>query len=242
MTNPRAAATRKRFSARLPARSGRPPRENAGEVDERILDAAQRVFLDRGFEGASIEEIAEVGRAGKPTIYARHAGKKELFAAVVLRNVARTVRYVETPSAEASLEERLQTVGLTILDRALNADTVGLFRTTIAEARRFPELSPLVSKMARERGLEALTRLLTEMAERGELGSMHAFDPARLQTTARIFLDLIVIPFVMRALFGDSLESLRAEVAGHVSSRVFFFLAACRQSSSEDTRPIQSRE
>jgi hypothetical protein len=35
MTNPPAAATGKRFSARLPARCGRPPREIAGEVDER---------------------------------------------------------------------------------------------------------------------------------------------------------------------------------------------------------------
>jgi AcrR family transcriptional regulator len=234
MTNPPAAATGKRFSARLAARCGRPPREIAGEVDERILDAAQQVFLDRGFEGASIEEIAEVARAGKPTIYARHAGKKELFAAVVVRNVARTVRYVETPSAGASLDERLRTVGLTILDRALNAGNVGLFRSTIAEARRFPELAPLVSKMARERGLEALTRLLGEMAEGGALGSMHAFDPARVQTTARIFLDLVVIPIVMRALFGESLESLRAEIAGQVSSRVSFFLAACRQGGAEE--------
>jgi hypothetical protein len=88
--------------------------------------------------------------------------------------------------------------------------------------------------MARERGLEALTRLLGEMAEGGALGSMHAFDPARVQTTARIFLDLVVIPVVMRALFGESLESLRVEVAGHVSSRVSFFLAACRQGGPEE--------
>jgi AcrR family transcriptional regulator len=233
MSKPRAAADGERFSVRTPPRSGRPSRESAGEVDERILDAAQKVFLDRGFEGASIEEIAEVARAGKPTIYARHAGKKELFAAVVVRNVARTVRYVETPSAGAALEERLRTVGLTILDRALNADAVGLFRSTIAEARRFPELSPLVGKMARERGLEALTRLLGEMAEGGALGSMHAFDPDHLQTTARIYLDLVVVPMVLRALFGDSLELLRAEVPSHVSSRVSFFLAACRQGAEE---------
>jgi AcrR family transcriptional regulator len=234
MTPRPAAAIDKSLSARPPARSGRPPREIAGEVDERILDAAQQVFLDRGFEGASIDEIAAVARAGKPTIYARHAGKKELFAAVVLRNVSRTVRYIETPAAGAALEERLRTVGLTILDRALNADPVGLFRSSIAEARRFPELSPLVSRMARERGLEALTRLLGEMAAGGELGSMHAFDPDRLQTTARIFLDLVVMPMVIRALFGESLESLRAEVPGHVSTRVSFFLAACRQSGGEE--------
>src|SRR5690242_21676591 len=48
-------------------RSGRPPRDLAGEVEERILDAAAKVFLERGFEGASVDEIADVARAGKPT-------------------------------------------------------------------------------------------------------------------------------------------------------------------------------
>jgi AcrR family transcriptional regulator len=38
-------------------RSGRPPRELPGEGEERILDAARKVFLDRGLKGASIEKI-----------------------------------------------------------------------------------------------------------------------------------------------------------------------------------------
>ena len=43
------------------------PKELAGEVDTRILDAARKIFLERGFEGASTDEIAEVARSGKPT-------------------------------------------------------------------------------------------------------------------------------------------------------------------------------
>src|SRR5258707_6481697 len=57
--------------------------ELAGEVEERILEAARKVFLDRGFEGASIEEIAGVARSGKPTIYARFRDKKAPFTAAV---------------------------------------------------------------------------------------------------------------------------------------------------------------
>jgi hypothetical protein len=48
-----------------------------------ILDAARKVFLQRGFEGASIDEIDEAARSGKPTIYARFANKRALFTAVV---------------------------------------------------------------------------------------------------------------------------------------------------------------
>ena len=66
-------------SRRAAVRFGRPPKELEGEVDERILDAARKVFLRRGFEGASIDEIAEVARSGKPTIYARFRDKRALF-------------------------------------------------------------------------------------------------------------------------------------------------------------------
>ena len=66
------------------------PRDLAGEVEERILDAAAKVFLKRGFEGASVDEIADVARAGKPTIYARFPGKEALFAAVMARTCAKS--------------------------------------------------------------------------------------------------------------------------------------------------------
>src|SRR5713226_1399374 len=72
---------------RAAVRFGRPPKELAGEVDARILDAARKVFLERGFEGASIDEIAGVARSGKPTIYARFRDKKALFTAAVTRYV-----------------------------------------------------------------------------------------------------------------------------------------------------------
>src|ERR1700756_5955818 len=101
-----------RFKKRVPSRTGRPPRELAGEVESRILDAARRVFLERGLAGASIDEIAELACAGKPTIYARFPGKEALFTAVVMRqvatNIARFENYVPTG---ASIEERLASLG-----------------------------------------------------------------------------------------------------------------------------------
>src|SRR5580693_4405905 len=72
---------------RAAVRFGRPPKELAGDVDTRILDAARKVFLERGFEGASIDEIAEVARSGKPTIYGRFRDKWVLFTAVVRRDI-----------------------------------------------------------------------------------------------------------------------------------------------------------
>ena len=75
-------------------RYGRPPRGHAGQVEERILDAAGRVFLEHGFQGASVDEIAEAASAGKPTIYARFPNKQALFTAVVERLVRRNTSHL----------------------------------------------------------------------------------------------------------------------------------------------------
>ena len=217
-------------SARRPAvRFGRPPKGLAGAVEERILGAARKVFLERGFEGASIEEIAEAARSGKPTIYARFPSKEALFAAVGMQTVAANIaRMQANPPTGATTEETLENLGAAILQRILVGDVVGLMRVAIAEARRFPGLASSVYGMAREHAAEGLARVLAETAHSRELGTLSAFAPERLPTTARFFQDVVLFPLVLRALFGEKLEQLCAEIRPHVTRSVAFFLAACR--------------
>lgn len=223
------SARKARSMARAPGRSGRPPNELAGEVEERILDAARKVFLDRGFEGASIEEIAEVARSGKPTIYARFRGKKALFAAAITGYVlAKYGRLQNYSPSGATLEARLASIGATLLEEALTPEWIGLQRLAIAEARRFPDLGSAAIRVTRERGIEITIRLLGEAAKSGEVETFPAFSSGRLAMTARYFIDLILLPQLLRALWGEPLKTLHAEIGPHVSQRVAFFLSACR--------------
>jgi TetR/AcrR family transcriptional regulator, mexJK operon transcriptional repressor len=60
-------------------RSG-PTREEAEARDVRLLDIATRLFMERGFDGTSIDAVAEAARLSKPTVYARyHDGLVLLF-------------------------------------------------------------------------------------------------------------------------------------------------------------------
>jgi AcrR family transcriptional regulator len=220
--------------ARRAVRRGRPPRHLVAEVDARILDAAHDVFLERGLAGASIDEIASRARAGKPTLYARYPGKEALFAAVVTRNVATHVaRFQSHMPAGASAQERLTEVGVALLRWILVAETVGLHRMAISEAGRFPILASSVYRMVRERGTEAVAHTLREVAQTGELVAMPAFAPEHLTATTRRFLELLIAPIVMRALYGERLTSLRAEIGPHVARGVRIFLSACRHGGVE---------
>jgi AcrR family transcriptional regulator len=212
-------------------RTGRPRREFAGEVAARILDAAHRVFLERGFAGASIDEIARLAPASKPTIYARFPNKGELFTAVLLRKADAHIALFENYVAVgATLEECLIELGIAMAHGVLVEDTLGLMRLAIAEAQRFPDLACSIDKTARDRSPEALGRLLAELAQSEGLGASTEFAPECRTSTARYFRDLILLPLFIRALFGEKLGDLRAEVHAHVAQSVSFFLKACGNS------------
>ena len=214
---------------RAAVRFGRPPKELAGEVDARILDAARKVFLERGFEGASIDEIAEVARSGKPTIYARFRDKRALFTAVVTRDIlVRITEFKSEVPTGTTIEERLTSAASTLVHWGLNSDRIGLLRMAVAEARRFPDLASTVSRTTRDLSTELGVRLLGELTQSDELRALPAFAPERLTRTARFFLDLIAVPVLLRALFEVNLKTLDAEIDAHVARGVAFFLAACR--------------
>ena len=52
--------------------------------------------------------------------------------------------------------------------------------------------------------------------------------PITAQRQPNISVDLILLPVLMRALSGEDLETLHAEIGPYISQRVAFFLAACR--------------
>src|SRR5262249_49294513 len=155
-------------------------------------------------------EIADVARAGKPTIYARFPGKKALFAAVMARKVSEKASSYESISpTDATLEERLATVATAILRNVLEAETVGLAPAAIVEALRFRAVPAGIHGVARERISEAVARLLGEPPEATQLPG---FGADRRAGTARQFVELIVLPMLIRALFGEDLAGLRAEI------------------------------
>ncbi|WP_157791176.1 TetR/AcrR family transcriptional regulator, partial [Bradyrhizobium japonicum] len=71
------------------SRGGRPTKTAAIERDQRLIEVATRLFLDRGFDATSLDAVAEAARVSKPTVYSRYGDKRGLFAAVLRREIAR---------------------------------------------------------------------------------------------------------------------------------------------------------
>ncbi|MCI4678582.1 TetR/AcrR family transcriptional regulator [Rhodoblastus acidophilus] len=223
------AATAKTVSSRKRIRCGRPPAERAGEVEERILGAAHKVFLERGFDGASIDLIAETARSGKPTIYSRFPNKEALFEAAVARSIRE--RYARMRSHKltgANIEERLVDIGVTVLNETLTEDYIGIVRVALGEARRIPDLVRSLIQMAREQSGEIVAQMLAEVTKCETFANMQQEHGDRYAAAARYFLDLVLLPPLMRALSGENVQELHAEIDVRVKQKVAFFLAACK--------------
>src|SRR5205809_381101 len=61
-----------------------------------VLDAALKLFLERGYEGTSMDAIARAAGVTKPVVYACFPGKDELFRALLRREEERILTEIQT--------------------------------------------------------------------------------------------------------------------------------------------------
>src|SRR3954462_8659347 len=69
-----------------------------------VLDAALELFLERGYEGTSMEAVAGAAGVTKPVVYACFAGKDELFRALLRREEERILAEIQAALQGADLD------------------------------------------------------------------------------------------------------------------------------------------
>src|SRR6202045_3163701 len=78
------------------------------ERRHQLIDVARSLFAERGYEGTSIEEIAQRANVSKPVVYEHFGGKEGLYAVVVDREVERlttvTTMLFEKPLSKPKFE------------------------------------------------------------------------------------------------------------------------------------------
>ena len=167
---------------------GRPTREQSERRNRELLDCALDLFLERGFEGTTIEAIVDRLGMARRTVYARYGDKIALFKAALQRAIddwvvpAEHLRAAETDD----LEETLQNVARLMVANVRSPSGMRLSRIAHAEVFRMPEIGAYLWERTAHVALTYLVdlfrrRLLPEGA-----------DPAQAQDAADAFLILVV--------------------------------------------------
>ena len=132
-----------------PTTTSRRPGRPAGRQGADLLDTARTVFLEHGFAGTTMHDVASRAGISKASLYREHDSKDELFAAVVTdwaahgRGAMRPV--VERLLTAQDLHAALVELAGTIQAAVLAADVVQMRRLVTAESERFPASPPTTS-------------------------------------------------------------------------------------------------
>ena len=201
---------------------GRTPRKRRA-----ILAAATEVFLQHGYLGASMDEVAAKAGVSKQTVYKQFENKERLFTEIVLGTSDQLIdglqqAYAETLEGAADAREALRALAYRLL-QSLTADGVlQLRRLVIAEADRFPEVCGAWFTSGFEKSLEALGQALHRLSERGLLRELD--DPT---LAAYQFAGLVMYKPMNRAMFAGTRQRPKpGELEGLADRAVDVFLAA----------------
>ena len=123
---------------------GRPTREEAERRDARLLDVATNLFMERGFDGTSIDAVAEAAGVSKPTVCAHYHDKRDLFAAVLRSRIRRWLAPLSAAAEAQASEARPKSITTTLhelschlLGHALAPEAATLQRVLAAQAVGF---------------------------------------------------------------------------------------------------------
>jgi TetR/AcrR family transcriptional regulator, mexJK operon transcriptional repressor len=220
-TQSRTPAGRRRPRKR-PSRGGRPTRDAAARLPDKILDVATGLFLSQGFGATSIEAVAARARISKRTLYARFADKRDLFRAVVRRLIERWLPPFDASLlAPGPLDEVLIRTARQILKAALSPEALALMRIMNTEAQRFPELASAMIESGARKGNEHIAELFRREAAAGHL---MLDDPA---FAAEEFM-VMVLTIPQRRAMGLGPALSPGELERWAERAVALFLDGCR--------------
>jgi AcrR family transcriptional regulator len=182
-----------------PGRWTRRKSERPGE----ILDAALRVFSEKGFAAARMEDIAKAAGVTKGTIYLYFENKESVFKNLILDLVGDMLGAVEMQmiAYRGPVRDLLTFVLKNVALVLVQSDRVALPKIIIAEAGNFPELAEFYKREAIDRGMGMLGSLMQRGIDRGEFRALPTDHMVRL----------LIAPMLLSAVWRSTFAQFDAE-------------------------------
>jgi AcrR family transcriptional regulator len=203
------------------------PLESGGAEDSakrrQIIDGARAVFLSRGFDAASMGEIARAAGVSKGTLYVYFDSKEELFHAIAQQQCQAQAEGLFDFGAESDdVEAVLTRLGIGFATFLCQPDKASPLRTVIAIADRMPEIGKQFYEAGPACGIGKLADYLARQVEAGVLKVEDC------EVAAAQFLEACQATLFKPVLFNFAPPPCRERIEHVVRIAVRTFLAAYR--------------
>jgi AcrR family transcriptional regulator len=184
-----------------------------------VLEGARKVFMEQGYEGASVDEIARAAGTSKATLYSYFPDKRQLFEAVVRTQCSRQGEVICSAAASGEpVEATLHRLATSFAAFVFSPGAQEMFRVCIAESGRFPDIGTSFYAAGPARAHARLIEFFQAAAASGEL----AIDDPSI--AADQFTALCKAGLFLRALLGAP-QPTEADVTRIAEEAVQTFLA-----------------
>jgi AcrR family transcriptional regulator len=199
----------------------RTPLHLVGDEDSakrrQIVDGARRVFMDLGFDGASMGEIARAAGVSKGTLYVYFADKNRLFEAIVEEESLEKGRVAFNFDPERDVSTTLMEFGQAYIQLLCRPGGGSATRTVMAIAERMPDVGRRFYDNVIAHTIGRLAFYLHARVTAGDL-RIEDCDLAAAQFM-QMCQSLLFQPFIFQAAPAPSAERIAEVVAS--ATRVF---------------------
>jgi TetR/AcrR family transcriptional repressor of mexJK operon len=186
-----------------------------------ILHAAKDLFVKQGFEGTSMDAIANKAGVSKLTVYSHYRDKESLFAAAVSAKCEEQMpAEIFSADLKGPIRKQLLTIARAFFGLITAGDAIAIHRTIVANAATSPKLAQMfweAGPLKTQAGMEAFLR--EEVAG----GKLEIPDVHR---AAIQFFCLLKGECHARMEFGLSEPMSQREIDEHLNATVDLFLRA----------------
>jgi len=144
-----------------------------------VLNGARAVFLRCGYEGASVDAIAEEARVSKATLYAHSPSKDRLFLNVVQAECDRLSAEISRPlSSTDDPRAILEELSRRMITLVMDDDYIRLLRSCIGAVPILPEAGEIYMEAGPRRATRIVGEVLRGLHEARSLNVDSAYNAA----------------------------------------------------------------
>jgi AcrR family transcriptional regulator len=169
----------------------------ADDTRQRILQAAARVFAEKGYARATTRALAAAVGVNEVTLFRHFGNKQNLFAAVMEQFGGPAVTTALEAQLTGDCGQDLRTVGIQLLNLLLERGDA--LRLMLCEASHFPEVQAVMVQNPRQIR-RMLASYITRQIEQGRLRPLHP------EVTAQAFSGMLFAYAIARGMLDDSIE------------------------------------
>jgi AcrR family transcriptional regulator len=189
-----------------------------GDKSELIISAAREAFLEKGYDGVRMDEVASRAGVAKQTVYARYASKDALFLPVV-ESLQGGMLSAVSAAESLPIRDRLQQIARQLLDLVLDPSSLSLSRIALGASYRFPTLGYSIYRTRINKLHEIIADILEQVAKDGCLAVSNP------RVAAEQFLALIRGELHLHCLYDPSFRPSQIKIERQIDAGIDCFIA-----------------